>query len=200
MVVAFHSIQVYPGIADPNQTYKVQWYNPAGYPFLGAGAQGAVFQLSPTTCVKVFVHESDAQQEAHSLYRASSASFTPRVHGVGPDYIIMEYIQGQDMDSFLSEQHHLPVFLAEKLVVMLHEMQRVRFTRRDAALRHIYITPERQLKVIDHVNSYRYIQPYLVKLLQDLANKGCLIPFLECAEKAAPAMSAVWRQTSVIPS
>lgn len=197
--MAFYNIQVYPGIHIPGESYKVQWYNPTGLPFLGAGAQGAVFQLSAAACVKVFAHEADAQQEAVTLGRASSASFIPQVYETGPNYIVMEFIQGQGIKTFLSRQQAFPHYLAEKLLAMIYDMKRVGFTRIDTALRHVYITPERQVKVIDHVNSYRTVQPYPGRMLRSLANIGYLAPFLHYVERQDPAMYAEWKQASVIP-
>lgn len=193
------NIQVYPGVHRPGLPYEVQWCNPAGLPFLGAGAQGAVFQLSPTTCVKVYADEFDAQQEADSLLRASSASFVPQVYEVGQNYIIMEFIRGQGIKVFLSVQHSFPSFLAKGLLTMLYEMKRVGFTRIDSALRHVYVTPEEQIKVIDHVNSYRTVQPYPARILSSLANIGYLAPFIHYVQKEDPAIYAEWSQASIIP-
>lgn len=40
-IMTVFNIQVYPGIHSPNLPYVVQGRNPDGYPFFGAGAQGA---------------------------------------------------------------------------------------------------------------------------------------------------------------
>lgn len=197
--MTFHNIQVYPGIHRPDSPYEVQWYNPAGHPFLGAGAQGAVFQLSATTCVKVFAHEFDAQQEATSLRRASSASFIPQVYEAGPNYIIMELMRGQGIKTFLSVQQAFPSFLAAELLAMINEMKRVGFTRIDTALRHVYVTPEEQIKVIDHVNSYRTVQLYPARMLRSLANIGYLDPFLNYVEREDPVMYEEWKRASIFP-
>lgn len=194
----FH-IQVYPGVHRHGFPYEVQWSNPAGLPFLGAGAQGAVFQTSPATCVKVFADELDAQQEAASLLRAASASFVPQVYEVGRNYLVMEYIRGQNIKAFLAVRQALPPFLARGLLTLLYEMKRVGFTRNDTALRHVYVTPEDQIKVIDHVNSYRTVQPHPVRMLSSLENIGYLTPFIHYVQQEDPVIYAEWKHAAILP-
>jgi len=195
----FDRITVFPGTHMPGVPYQIGYHNPTELPYIGAGAQGAVFQISAQQCVKVYVNESDAETEAKALLAAASASFIPLVYEVGRNYIVMEYFSGPGLKAFLSNRSDFPDFIAEQLVLIIKEMKRVQFTRVDTALRHVYVTPENTLKVIDHVNSYRTVQPYPHRMLQSLSNIGRLQPFLTYVSHHHPELYSEWSQAQIIP-
>lgn len=194
----FNKITVFPS-TNPSVPYQIGHHNPTDLLYIGAGAQGAVFQISAQQCVKIYVNESDAESEARALHAAASASFIPLVYEVGKNYIVMEYLSGPGLKAFLSNRSDLPHFIAEQLVLIIKEMKRVQFTRIDTALRHVYVTPENTLKVIDHVNSYRTVQPYPQRMLQSLSNIGCLQPFLTYVSHHHPELYFEWSQAKIIP-
>ncbi|WP_019638354.1 hypothetical protein [Paenibacillus fonticola] len=195
----FERITVFPGTHMPGVPYQIGHHNPTELPYIGAGAQGAVFQISAQQCVKIYVNESDAETEAKALLAAASASFIPQVYEVGRNYIVMEYFSGPGLKAFLSNRLDFPDFIAEQLVLIIKEMRRVQFTRVDTALRHVYVTPQNTLKVIDHVNSYRTIQPYPQRMLKSLSNIGRLQPFLAYVSHHHPELYSEWSQAQIIP-
>lgn len=166
--------------------------NPASYTMIGKGKQGAVFQISPDRCVKVFAEEERCINESIVLKAAQEARIVPRLFEVGPKYIVMEYIVGPSLDQYLKSKGFLPENITMKILSLLNEMKRLNFTRLDARLRHIFMTEDEKLLVIDHANSFIKKDTVPTQLLKDLKELGLLASFLEQVEQADPESYREW--------
>ena len=66
----------------------------------------------------------------------------------------MEYLEGPTLFQYLESGGILSEKLMSQILFVLKEMKRLKFTRLDADLRHIIVTKEEELKVIDHYSSF----------------------------------------------
>lgn len=76
---------------------------------------------------------------------------------------------------------------------MLNEMKRLKFTRLDADLRHIIVTKEEELKVIDHYSSYTRVRYRPELIFKGLKKLGLLPLFLEQLKEMDPESYMEWK-------
>lgn len=187
-------MQDFKSICVNQGKYEVEVVNnPTSYPLIGKGAQGAVFKISSDKCVKIFGKPERAGEEGEVLKVAQKSSIIPRLYEVGSNYIIMEYIDGPTLFEYLQSGGGLSKNIIREILFVLNEMKRLKFTRLDADMRHIIVTKQEQLKVIDHFNSYRTIQPRPKLLFNGFKNLGMLPLFLEKLKKVDPESYMDWK-------
>jgi len=142
--------------------------NPTSYPLIGMGSQGAVFKLSDEKCVKIYTDPIQAKMEAEALHAGQHLPFLPKLFETGHNYIVMEYFDAPTLKEYLRNCTYIPESITRKLLSMLRDMQKAKFTMIDAPLRHIFVLENEELKVVDHVNAFKRIHPVPLKLLRDL--------------------------------
>lgn len=171
---------------------KIDFEKLTDYPLVGRGAQGAVFKIAPDRVVKVYKHQEDVDTESEVLKAAQESTIVPKLYEIGPKYVIMEYIEGPSLDQYLEANPVMTEELSGKILFMLKEMKRLKFTRLDARLRHILVSTQGDLKVIDHVNSFikQFSRPEL--MMGELKQLGVLSIFLEHVKNLDPESYNEW--------
>ena len=104
----------------------------------------------------------------------------------------MEYIEGISLEEYLKSKPTISEKLTNQILGLFKEMKRLKFARLDARLRHLIITTDGKLKVIDHVNSFRSQRVYPKHLLKGLKELGLLSSFLKQAKKIDPKFYREW--------
>ncbi|WP_179107236.1 hypothetical protein [Sediminibacillus massiliensis] len=166
--------------------------NPTTYPLIGMGAQGAVFQLSDDKCVKIYPDPLKAQMEQEAIKAGEHLDFFPEIYETGDNYTVMEFFQAPTLKEYLKNSTFLPESITKKLLHILNELKRAEFTMIDAPLRHIFVLDNEELKVIDHVNSFKRQHPVPLKLLRDLNIILLKEAFLDQVKRLDPAMYEEW--------
>lgn len=174
---------------DPQLIIK----NPTKFPLIGNGGQGAVFKLSKDRCVKIYAKAQNAQNEGEALKITKNLSFTPQVYKVGTNYVIMDYIKGTPLDKFLKKKKQIPISLTKQILSMLEQLENAGFTRIDARLRHLFLTKNKQIKAVDHVNAFLDKPPYPKNLLFDLKKIGLKKPFLLQVKQLDSKLYKQWK-------
>ncbi|MBK5463481.1 hypothetical protein JFV29_13175 [Peribacillus sp. TH16] len=147
---------------------SLEIHNPTTYPLIGMGAQGAVFKLAEDKCVKIYSDPVQARMEEEALKAGQHLPFMPVVYDTGSNYIVMEYFNAPTLKEYLRNCTYIPDSIVKKLLYILKELKQAKFTMIDAPLRHIFVLDNEELKVIDHVNSFKRMHPVPLKLLRDL--------------------------------
>ncbi|MEW5597093.1 hypothetical protein ABGT24_27125 [Peribacillus frigoritolerans] len=170
-------------------------YNPTSYPLIGKGKQGAVFKISADQCVKIYAKQEHALSEGAVLKAAQESGIAAKLYEVGEKYVIMEYIEGHSLKQYLESKSDITEDLVKKILFLLKEMKRLKFTRLDARLDHIIITKENELKVIDLVYSFSFKKQCSLpeRLLKGLRKLGLLSLFLEQVKKLDPEFYGEWK-------
>ncbi|MCT8140354.1 kinase [Anaerobacillus sp. CMMVII] len=184
----FKKIKVYKGNG------KVKYDNPTSYTFIGRGYTGAVFKLSSKKCVKIFANEKDVKYELEALELGQHTSVIPKLYEVGQNYIVMEYISGVDLHTYLLEQQFLSDQIAEHILFCLMELKRLGFPRLDVRLRHFLFTKSNTLKVIDHAYALRKQVKKPEKLFKNLKQLGLLEDFFSYAKRVDPVIYNEWKK------
>ncbi|WP_134704982.1 hypothetical protein [Ammoniphilus sp. YIM 78166] len=155
------------------------------FPMMGRGRQGAVFQLAEDKCVKVYAREKDCDREYEALFRGQPFPLFPRVFLKGPNYIVMERIQGITLKKFL-KKNKLTKDISRSLLHMLNVFKDIQYERIDHHAKHIFIQPEGRLRVIDVARMVGrktpYSYPYPHKLLKSLGTRNRKIFFSHLKE------------------
>ena len=182
----YKSIKVTKGV----KTLEIN--NPTNYPLIGMGSQGAVFKLSEDKCIKIYTDQLQAKMEAEAIKAGQHLPFMPRLYESGPNYIVIEYFNAPTLKEYLRNCTYIPESIVKKLLYVLNELKKAKFTMIDAPLRHIFIVGNEELKVIDHVNSFKRIHPVPLKLLRDLKIILLKDSFLAQVKKIEPSTFNEW--------
>ena len=172
---------------------SLEIHNPTTYSLIGMGAQGAVFKLSEDKCVKIYSDPVQAKMEEEALNAGKHLPFMPLVYETGPDYIVMEYFNAPTLKEYLRNCTYIPDSIVKKLLYILKELKQAKFTMIDAPLRHIFVVGNEELKVIDHVNSFKRMHPVPLKLLRDLKIILLKESFLAQVKKLEPDTYNEWQ-------
>lgn len=142
--------------------------------------------------MKVYQKEEDAVQEAEAYRRCQGSWMTPAFYEEGPGYIVIEYMKGPTLYSVLKDAGTITSRQTEQILRIYTEMKRLGFTRRDAALFHLYVREDGTLAVIDLVHAFtkRYRKP--IVLLRGLKRLGLLGLFLDKVQTMAPERYEKW--------
>ncbi|SIR73710.1 hypothetical protein SAMN05878482_105266 [Peribacillus simplex] len=171
---------------------SLEIHNPTTYSLIGMGAQGAVFKLSEDKCVKIYSDPVQAEMEEEALIAGKHLPFMPLVYETGPNYIVMEYFNAPTLKEYLRNCTYIPDSIVKKLLYILKELKQAKFTMIDAPLRHIFVVGNEELKVIDHVNSFKRMHPVPLKLLRDLNIILLKESFLAQVKKLEPDTFNEW--------
>ncbi len=163
------------------------------YKLIGKGADGSVFQLTADRCVKIFGNEQTKALELNALQVGQSSPVIPRLYEDGPNYIIMEYVQGISLPQFLKKEKQLPEPIVEKILAMLVELKKVGFERLDTEVRHILFNEDMDIRVIDLKRAFGSVRTNPTKLLKGIKKKGYLEEFLKHVNTIDPALYKEWK-------
>ncbi|WML41762.1 hypothetical protein RCG19_08975 [Neobacillus sp. OS1-2] len=165
-------------------------------PLIGKGHQGAVYRIAEDKCVKIYGKPENAMQEQEVLLSTQALSFIPKVYETGPNYIVMEYLLGPDLNTFLKKQTSLSENITKQLLHILNTQKESGFKQIDAPLRHIIVT-NTGFKMVDHVYSFSREQDRPLELFQNLHERGFLDSFLEHVKILDPDTYAEWTKTPI---
>ncbi|TNJ66575.1 serine/threonine protein kinase [Paenibacillus hemerocallicola] len=191
----FRSISVTSEIVGGKKQLKVR--NPAGYPMIGIGAQGAVFRLSSDRCVKVYEDSRTAFWESKALKAAEEVPYFPKLYETGDKYVIMEYLPGPNLRDYLADNPGLTESFAAQLLGIVKAMRKLKFARIDTRTGHIIVTEGGKLKVIDHSGAYRTIRRAPFMLFKSLERDGGLRVFLKYVAEHDPKLYGKWRKKRI---
>jgi RIO-like serine/threonine protein kinase len=175
-------------------TKSLEIHNPTNYKLIGMGAQGAVFKLSENKCVKIYADEEQAKRDRRALRAGKHLAFFPKVYETGRNYIVMDYFNAPTLKEYLRNCTYIPESITKKLLYILRKLRRENFNMVDAPLRHIFVTENEELKVIDHVNDLKKNHPVPIKLLRDLNMMHLKGSFLSRVKKLEPKTYYRWKK------
>ncbi|WHZ02462.1 hypothetical protein QNH48_26565 [Neobacillus sp. YX16] len=163
---------------------------------IGAGHQGAVYRIAEDKCVKIYGKPEHCALETKVLLSNQKLSFIPKVYEKGENYVVMEYLVGPDLNTFLKKQSTLPLSVTKQLLDILTSQKQAGYKQIDAPLRHVFVT-NKGFKMVDHVFSFWFIQKRPLELFQNLHERGFLDAFLEQVETLDPVTHAEWTKTPI---
>jgi RIO-like serine/threonine protein kinase len=163
---------------------------------IGAGHQGAVYRIAEGRCVKIYGKPEHCEMEKTILLANQDLSFIPEVFETGDNYVVMEYLIGPDLNTFLKKQTTLPLVVTKLLLEIVTSQKQAGFKQVDAPLRHVFVT-NTGFKMVDHVYSFSRLQERPLELFQNLHERGFLTDFLEQIKILDPNTHAEWTKTPI---
>lgn len=164
---------------------------------IGKGHQGAVYRVSEDQCVKIYGKIEHVNREKNVLLSSQHLSFIPKVFETGSNYILMEYLSGPDLNTFLKKQSVLSEDITRQLLYILKKMKKSGFKKIDAPLRHIIVT-NNGFKLVDHVYSFSHEQKIPLELFKNLGERNFLDSFLEQVKAIEPKTYAKWKKDKIV--
>lgn len=188
----FRNIPVFSG--GDGEGVKVD--SAISHTLIGAGYQGAVYRIAEDQCVKIYGKPEHCGMEKTILLANQDLSFIPKVYEDGDNYVVMEYLSGPDLNTFLKKQTTLPPVVTKLLLDILTSQKQAGFKKIDAPLRHVFVT-NNGFKMVDHVFSFSQLQERPLELFQNLHERGFLDAFLEQIKLLDSATHAEWTKTPI---
>lgn len=149
--------------------------------FIGKGTQGKVYRIDSQKCIKIFKSKKSCKNELKTLVIAQGDIHFPKLYEYGSNYIIREYINGIELNEYLSKQKLTPE-LSNKLIILYESMVKIGFARHDAAIFHIFVLSSGELKLIDTAKAMKkksVIPDLLISGLEDLGYKEVFFNYLK---------------------
>ncbi|AOR24922.1 hypothetical protein BGI42_07160 [Clostridium taeniosporum] len=126
---------------------------------------------------------------------AQTDSHFPKLYLFGEDYIIREYIDGIELDKYLSS-HFLTEDLSNKIIEIYEAMNLVGYTRLDAAPFHIFLTSSNEIKLIDTARAMKKKTRYPYLIIKTLQKLGYKEQFLDFVKTNRPDIYRKWLNNS----
>lgn len=162
---------------------------------LGCGTQGKVYKINSKWCIKIFKRKQICQDELETLTMAQMDPHFPKLYSHGEDYIIREYIDGIELDKYLST-HSLTANISNKIIELYDSMLKIGYTRLDAALFHIFITPSDDIKLIDTARAMKKKTLYPSLIIKGLEELGYKKDFLSFVKNRRADLYSMWSKYS----
>lgn len=166
--------------------------NPTELKLVDKGAHGAVFRLSKDKCVKIYAETQNAEMEANTYRLSEGSVILPKFYEAGDNYLIMEFIEGISLWKFINEKKEITLDITEKIISLIKEMKRLKFKRTDSSLRHIFLTSDNKLKVLDVVYSYVRKDTKPIKIFTELNRLHLLKQFMDNVLEIDPELYNEW--------
>lgn len=150
---------------------KYSEYNLKTLKLLGEGYQGRVYKIDSNKCIKIFKDRNECFDEIETLVMCQKDSHFPKLYDFGEKFIVREYIEGIELDKYLSK-NKITTDICKEIITIYKSMKNIGFTRLDTAIFHIFITPNHEFKIIDTARAMKKksICPYI--LLKNLKSLG----------------------------
>ncbi|GAB1763132.1 MULTISPECIES: hypothetical protein [Bacillaceae] len=164
------------------------------YEVVGQGKDGVIYRLSSDRCIKVFFKEEVYEKELEAIQVGQPSSIIPQLYGYGPNYIVMEYIEGISLAKQLKKNGDIEKSLVVQLIDFFDELKKLNFRRQDTELRHILINEQGNFKMIDLKRAFTSNRPIPIKLLTDLKELKLSKEFLSHVKDIRPSLYQRWKK------
>ena len=158
---------------------------------LGCGTQGKVYKINSKHCIKVFKKKQSCKEELYTLLIAQSDSHFPKLHSYGEKYIIREYIDGIELNKYLLS-NPLTSDISNKIINLYNAMYSIGYKRLDTALFHIFLTPSKEIKLIDTAKAMKKNRIYPILIINGLSDLGYKDEFLDFVKTTRPELYEKW--------
>ena len=160
---------------------------------IGQGHEGKVYLLPDDKVLKVFHIANSCKRQIEILVKARDSRFFPTVFDFDNYSIIMSFVYGSTLSYYL-KQNNINKHLSLELVKLIDEFKKLKFTRLDMRLGHIFLQAKDTVKVIDPRLSYERIQPYPSSMLKGLQKCGVLNDFFKDIKHDYPDYYKYWNK------
>ena len=161
--------------------------------FLGKGRNGVVFMLSEGIVIKICFDVKSCKDEFYILNKIGKNKFFPRVYGMRGNYMIRDYVDGMPLKDYI-KKYGLDKNLSIKIIDLIEEFQKLKFSKLDIRSKDIMINPEGSLMVIDPKKCYSKKRDFPRHLSKGLYRLGVLDFFMFVVKEERPKLYNKWNK------
>lgn len=159
--------------------------------FIGKGMHGKVYKIDSVRCIKIFKKKRAWKNELKTLKMGQNNRHFPVLYSWGNMYIIREFIDGIELDKFLTD-NLLDYSMSEKIIDLYEAMVDAGFSRCDTALLHIFVMKNGELKLIDTARAMMGLRKCPEMIIRDLKIIGCCDIFFNHLSMIRPELYKEW--------
>ena len=160
---------------------------------LGRGHNGIVYMLPEGKIIKICFKPKSCEKEYYILNRVNGNKYFPRVYGMSGNYMIRDYVDGIILKDYIKE-YGLDRELAIKIIDLLKEFKRLRFSKIDLRCKDIIVQPNGTLMVIDPKKFYSKKRNFPRHLSKGLYKLGVLDYFMSVVKDVNPRLYRQWHK------
>lgn len=158
---------------------------------IGKGHEGKVYLLPENKVIKVYYSSSSCKSQLEILQKGQNSRFFPSIFNYDRYSIIMSFVDGIILSNYL-EKDKLDKPLSIELVKLIEEFKSLQFSRLDIRICHIFVQPDKTIKIIDPRGSFRIVQSYPLLMMKGLKRHGTLYEFLNNIKDDYPNYYNFW--------
>jgi len=158
---------------------------------IGKGVHGSVYKMDKNRCIKICGKSVDMQMEYHVLKHTKGYRQFPKVYECKNNYMIREFIDGQDIKSYI-EENGFDNKLAKELTKLIKVFIKLKFTRIDIRMREVFVTKDHKIRIVDTTRYLDKVKLYPKKMLRALNELGYLKQYMKFLKENYPKFYKAW--------
>lgn len=171
--------------------YKKNPYDLTNCKLLGKGHNGEVYLLPDGKVIKIGLNNKSFTGEYRILERVNGNKYFPKISEIGSNYMVRECVHGKILSKHI-KKNGMDKNLACKIIDMLKEFEKIKFTKIDIRCKDIFIQEDGELKVIDPKKCYSRQRNFPRHLSKGLYKLKVLDYFLEVLQEYDSRLYRKW--------
>lgn len=159
--------------------------------FIGRGHNGVVYLLPEGKIIKVCFNEESCKKEYEILRRIKSNRYFPKAYFICGNYMIRDYVRGIPLSKHI-KHNGLDREMAIKLLDLLTEFMKLKFSKIDIRCKDIVVKPDGELMVIDPKKFFTKQRDYPRHLAKGIRKLGVLDIFMDVMKNDRPKLYKAW--------
>ncbi|WP_242841180.1 hypothetical protein [Clostridium akagii] len=107
--------------------------------------------------------------------------------------MIRDYVGGESLSDYVKE-YGFSESLASKMILLLEEFDKLKFTKRDIRCKDIFVEPDGNLRIIDPKKSFSKYRDFPRHLSKGLKRLGVLDDFMKVLKNECPEKYRMWNK------
>lgn len=160
-------------------------------PLIGKGAHGKIYSLGNDRCIKICKKAKNMQKEYQVLKHAEGYRQFPKVYECKNNYMIREFIDGQDLRTYIAK-NGFDTDLARELTELIKVFIKLKFTRIDIKMHEVFVTKDHKIKIIDTTRYMDKQASYPLNMLKSLNELGFRELYMNFLKENYPKFYKEW--------
>ncbi|WPC43833.1 protein kinase [Clostridium sp. JS66] len=171
--------------------YKKNPYDLTNCQLLGKGHNGEVYLLPDGKVIKIGLNNKSFTGEYRILEKVNGNRYFPKIMEIGSNYMVRECVHGKILSKHI-KKNGMDKNLACKIIDMLKEFEKIKFSKIDVRCKDIFIQEDGELKVIDPKKCYSRQRNFPRHLSKGLYKLKVLDYFMEVLKEYDNRLYRKW--------
>lgn len=161
------------------------------YTLIHQNKKEKIYLLPDKKVLKMTKNLKDSRREYLVLRYAYRCSMFPKVYEYRPGYLIRDYVDGICIIDYL-KKNPFDKELALSLISIYDTFVKLKFTRLDTGVSHIFITKDKEIKLIGLKSSCWYSEKHPKHMLNGLRRLKVSKRFFKILKDERPELYEIW--------